>query len=266
MDRRQLLGLGLGSTVAGAVGVAGGYRYHEPLWAVSQKLQGKPADETPGPVRDFRVQADQIYEAQRRQTRQTVETLKAKYEGEVLGRFRVWDLIVKLALCVDPTDLSLQCTSQYMHVCQIVAAMERDKELDETMLLAALVHDLGKVAMLEGETPDHVVCFTEPVGEHQPGCGLDQVVLQFGHDEIAYSRFKDHVPEHVAWMLRYHSTVPRACEAYMDARDREYEDKYLTKFRTYDQGTKSPAYLPAKASLNRYRDFVEQWFPKPILF
>ncbi|MEX2300272.1 MAG: inositol oxygenase family protein, partial [Bryobacterales bacterium] len=160
----------------------------------------------------------------------------------------------------------LQCTSQYMHVCQILAAMERDEELDETMLLAALLHDLGKVSMLAGEAPDHVVCFTEPIEGREPGCGLGEVLFQFGHDEIAYSRFKDHVPEHVAWMLRYHSMILRSAEPYMDSRDREYEEKYLSTFRTYDQGTKSPAFLPAKANLDRYRDLIEEWFPNPILF
>jgi hypothetical protein len=153
-----------------------------------------------------------------------------------------------------------------MHVCQILAGMERDKQLDETMLLTALLHDLGKVVMLAGEAPDHVVCFTEPVEGQKPGCGLGKTIFQFGHDEIAYSRFKDHVPEHVAWLLRYHSMILRSAEPYMDAGDREYEEKYLSRFRIYDQGTKSPTFLPANATLDRYRDFVERWFPNPVLF
>jgi hypothetical protein len=267
MDRRHFLGLGVGSSVAGAAGLGAGYRYHQSLWTVSQILQGKPTEDQPtGPIADFEARARAIYESQRRQTKQTVADLKKKYEGEVLGKFRVWDLIEKLALCVDPTDTALQCTSQYMHVCQILAAMERDEKLDDTMMLAALLHDLGKVVMLAGEAPDHVVCFTEPVEGQEPGCGLDSIVFQFGHDEIAYSRLKDHVPEHVAWMLRYHSMVLRSAEPYMSARDREYEAKYLSLFRTYDQGTKSPAFLPANVTLNHHRDFVEHWFPQPILF
>ncbi len=266
MDRRQLFGLGFGATLSGAAGLGAGYRYHQTLWTLSQQWQGKSTDETPGPVRDFQVQAAAITERQRSQTRETVAALKSKYEGQVLGRFRMWDLIQKLALCVDPTDTTLQCTSQYMHVCQIVAAMERDQVLDETMLLAALAHDVGKVVLLTGETPDHVVCFTEPVEEREPGCGLDHVMFQFGHDEIAYSRLKDHIPEHVAWMLRYHSMIFRSAEPYMNAKDREYEEHYLATFRSYDQGTKSTAYLPANATLERHRDFVEKWFPDPILF
>ena len=104
----------------------------------------------------------------------------------VLGKFRVWDLIEKLALCVDPTEIRLLCTSQYMHVCQLIRGMERDGELDDTMLLTALLHDLGKVAMLAGEAPENVVCLIEPIEAVEPGSGLDNAIFQFGHDEIAY--------------------------------------------------------------------------------
>ena len=214
----------------------------------------------------FRTQAVEITRRQEQQTKETVQALKAKYESPILGKFRVWDLLQKLALCVDPTDVALYCTSQYMHVCQILAAMERDDSLDETMLLVALLHDLGKIAMLQGEPPEHVVCYISPVEALEPGGGLDKVIFQFGHDEIAYSRFKDHVPDDVAWALRYHSTILGKTEPHMNARDQEYEKRILTKFRMYDQGTKSPANLPADATLDRFRDFVESYFPHPILF
>lgn len=236
-----------------------GYRFHDPLERII-------LDPEPPRVSEFDANAREIVERNRRQTKQDVQALKRKYEGEVLGKFRVWELLQKLALCVDPTDTTLQCTSQYMHVCQIVAAMEQDGELDDTMLLVALLHDLGKVALLANEAPENVVCFTRPVEESEPGVGLDNLVVQFGHDEIAYHRFKDEVPEHVAWMIRYHSTIAGRVEPYFDARDREYEDRYLSKFRRYDQGSKSPSSLPSPPHLERFRDFVETRFPQPILF
>lgn len=133
-------------------------------------------------------------------------------------------------------------------------------------LLTALLHDLGKVAMLAGEPPEHVVCYTEPVEGVEPGGGLENALFQFGHDEIAYSRFKDHVPEHVAWMLRYHSMLLGKAERYMSAWDREMEARYLKTFRKHDQGSKSPWSLPNGGSLARFRDFIEERFPQPILF
>jgi hypothetical protein len=262
MNRRGLLGLGAITGAAGLGGLGAGYVFHRPIQHLSRELRGLPE----AGVSEFDVNARQITERQRRQTAEDVTALKRKYEGEILGKFRVWDLLQKLSLCIDPTDSTLLCTSQHMHVCQILAGMERDGELDDSMLMAALLHDLGKVAMLAGEAPEHVVCFTRPVEEQEPGAGLDNIIFQFGHDEIAYSRFKDEVPEHIAWMLRYHSMIIGAVEKYMSPQDRDYEDKYLAKFRRYDQGTKSPSFLPASTTLDRYRDFVEDQFPRPLLF
>ncbi|MHC4180925.1 MAG: inositol oxygenase family protein, partial [Planctomycetota bacterium] len=242
-----------------------GYQYGHRVDA-PRKPSASERDTSSGLAKAFRTQALEIDKRQQQQTKETVQALKAKYESPILGKFRVWELLQQLAVCIDPTDTSLYCTSQYMHVCQIVAAMEEDGELDETMLLVALLHDLGKIAMLEGEPPEHVVCHISPIEALEPGAGLEKVTFQFGHDEIAYSRFKDHVPEDVAWALRYHSTVLGKSEPYMNARDHEYEKRILTTFRKYDQGTKSPANLPAHTTLDRFRDFVESYFPNPILF
>ncbi len=241
MNRRELIVFGAAAAPAGAVGLTAGYRFHGPL----QRIIREP--ETPR-VSEFEVSARKIVERHRRQSKQDVQALKRKYEGEILAKFRVWELLQKLALCVHPTDTTLQCTSPYTHVCQIVAAMEQDAQLDDSMLLVALLHDLGKVALLANDASENVVCFTRPVEESEAGIGLDNLLLQFGHDEIAYQRLKDEVPDHVAWMIRYHSTIAGRVEPYLDARDRKYEDRYFSNFRRYDQGTKSPSALPNPAA------------------
>jgi len=246
---------------AGAAGVGLGYRYRRAIG--DQVLRYNPKGGGPG--RDFIRRAGEIAERHRRQTIEDVRALKAKYESPILGKFRVWDLIEKLGLCVDPSDPALQCTSQYMHVCQVISAMEADGVNDERLLLIALLHDVGKVAMLQGEEPEDIVCFIAPL-EGVEGAGLDNTVFQFGHDEIAYSRFKDHVDEDVAWVLRYHSMVLGWAEPYMDDKDRARESELLQTFRMYDQGTKSPANRPKQMTLDRYRDLIEERFPNPILF
>jgi inositol oxygenase len=219
---------------------------------------------TPG-WREFMAGARSIDERHWRQTRATVTALKRKYEAAVWGRERVWDLVQKLAGCVDPTDAELYCTDQLVHTQQVVAGMERDGVRDPDMLLAAITHDLGKVLLLTAEAPEHVVGMTAPIGRHEPGVGLDRVVLQWGHDEFIYSRLRDHVPDHVAWLLRYHSIGIEAARPYMDARDRDYLDRYLLPFRKYDQGTKSTCALPPRGILAPYRALIESTFPQPIL-
>ena len=213
---------------------------------------------------EFDRAAAEIYELQRSQDRETVIALKRKYESPMLGLVRVWDLVEKLALCVDPTDRTLYCTNQFIHVQQILEGMERDSVTDPELVLAALVHDLGKVALISDEVPEHVVCTTSAVEAGSEGAGLANVLCQFGHDEIAFTRIKDHVPEAVSWLTRFHSMEPHTVQLYMDERDSRFYEKYLL-FRQYDIGTKSAAALP-RIDLNKYRSIVEEAFPNPILF
>jgi inositol oxygenase len=214
----------------------------------------------------FARRARAITERHAAQTRGTVTALRRTYERPVVGRVRVWDLVERLAGCVDPTDGELYHASQLVHVQQVLAGMERDRVEDRDLILAALVHDLGKVLLLTGADPAHVVGMNAPIGDFPAGVGLDHAMLQWNHDEFAHSRLVGHVPDHVAWLVRYHSIGLDAARPLMDARDRAYLARYLLPFRRYDQGTKSPWRRPSRAVLDRHRHVVEEMFPSPILF
>ena len=183
----------------------------------------------------------------------------------MFGRVRVWDLVERQAQCVDPTDRKLFLASQGVHVLQMLDGMDRDGTTDRDLVLAALIHDVGKLLLLTGEDPANVVCTNWPIGEYDDGCGLDQCIFQWNHDELGYQRFKDHVPDHIAWLVRYHSIDTEQTVHLMDARDRAYNEQYLTAFRRYDQGTKSPYAIPVRR-LAEYRDVIEEAFPSAILF
>jgi hypothetical protein len=263
--RRGFLGGGA-ALFGGLAGSLFGYEKHDTLSQLSHKIQGLP----PIPTAEFISEAAEIREAQRRQTLETVKQLKGKYEGPILGKARVWDLVEKLGMCVDASDDSLLMTSQYTHVQQILEGMERDgMKLDHAddrdLFLVALLHDVGKVMLLNDEAPEHVVGFTSPVGEFPSGAGLDNIVLQFGHDELIYSRLKDIVPEHIAWTIRYHSISTGEVERYFNAADKAKYDRYLSKFHPYDQGMKSYTHVP-RVDMAKYRALIEDTFPQPILF
>ena len=199
------------------------------------------------------------------QTLDDVEALRRKYAEPVFGTVRVWELFERLAQCIDPSDCALFCTSQQTHVLQMLEGMERDGIDDPDLLLAVLIHDLGKLLLVTGEDPANVVCMNSPIGTPEPGIGLDQCTFQWNHDEFAWSRFRDHVPDGVAWLVRYHSIDADAVAPLMDARDREYRARLFDVFTRYDHGTKTPFHLPT-VSLDPYRDLVEDTFPEPIRF
>ena len=227
--------------------------------------QARPAAPRPNHAAAFARNAEAICARHRQQTPDTVAALRRKYDAPLFGKVGVWSLVEKLAQCVDPTDLRLYGVSQQMHVLQILAGMEAEGVASEELIVAALVHDLGKVLLLAGEAPENVVCFNEPIGTFEPGVGLDHCLLQWNHDEFAFSRLKHYLPDGIAWLVRYHSIARPACDAYMDTRDRDYAQRYLNVFERYDHGTKSPYFLPPKR-IDAYRQVLDAWLPATIVF
>jgi hypothetical protein len=215
--------------------------------------------------RAWRTAAEPIIARHDAQTAATVAELRARYEAPVFGRCDVFELIERLGQCIDPTDCRLFGATQLTHVLLMIEAMDADGVLTPDLLLAALVHDLGKLLLLTDEDPANVVCMNAPIGSYDDGVGLDHVIVQWNHDEFGYSRLVDHVPDHIAWLVRYHSLDPSIVEHLHDDRDRRYTEQYLRTFFHYDHETKT-AYRAPSIRLDDFRDVVDEAFPKPILF
>jgi hypothetical protein len=237
-----------------------------------ERQPAPPTEPTPDPgaatdprTVDYFVRAREIDERHAAQTLADVDALRRRYTDPVFGEVRVWDLVEQLARCVDPSDCALFCTSQQTHVLQMLEGMANDGIDDPELLLAVLIHDLGKLLLVVGEDPANVVCMNTPIGNHEPGIGLDQCTFQWNHDEFGYSRFRDHVSDGVAWLVRYHSMDVATFAPLMNEQDREYVARYFEVFTRYDHGTKTPFHLPA-LRIDTYRDLVEDAFPDPIAF
>lgn len=238
-------------------------------WSVQRDAAAERPSTAPIPAPGFldegyRKRAAAIEARHNAQTVETVAALRKKYAAPVFGLVSPWSLVQKLAQCIDPTDCKLFGASQQLHVLQIIDAMEAEGMATDEWLLVALVHDIGKVLLLTGEAPENVVCMNKPISVCAPGGGLDNCVFQWNHDEFAYSRLKDHLPDGLAWLVRYHSILPETCERYMDARDREYRERYLRPFSRYDHRTKSHLNLPQRR-IEDYRHIVERALPATIV-
>lgn len=263
LSRRTLIAGAVGVAAGSAAGLALGYRLRTELRDLKLRLLASPQALPPEAGR-FRQDAAAIEARHASQTVETVAELKRRYEAPTFGRTSVWELVEKLARCIDPTDKRLFCASQAVHWQQVVAAMEANGVDDPDMLLLGVIHDLGKVLLLQGEAPENVVCGTELVAAGPEGAGLDQAVFQFGHGEYLYSRIVDQVPEHVAFVARFHNVAPQRVRHLMNEREREWTDRYLIPFQDFDAKFCSPYYAP-RVDFSRYRDLVESYFPKPIL-
>ena len=252
--------------------------------------------------KDFRV-----YEADARpsvrefyrlnHTFQTHEFALAKRQ-EFLGRTRltmgIWEAMEYLNQLVDDSDPDTDL-SQLQHLLQTAEAMRRDGQ-PRWMILTGLIHDLGKILCLWGEpqwavvgdtfatgcafsdknvfpqffaaNPDSQVArFQTPNGIYEPGCGLDKVVLSWGHDEYIYHVAKDYLPPEGLAMLRYHSFYPwhreGAYDQFCTPADRALMP-WVLKFNTYDLYTKSHE-APDVAKLKPYyEELIREFFPEKV--
>lgn len=213
----------------------------------------------------YALRAQAIEARHNAQSADDVAALRDKYATPVFGNVAPWSLIEMLAQCIDPTDKGLFGASQQLHVLQVIDAMEAENAASDANLLVALVHDIGKVLLLTDEAPENVVCMNRPVKVGAPDCGLDNCMFQWNHDEWAWSRLKDHLPDELAWLVRYHSILPGSCVQYMDARDLDYCRRLLKPFARFDQQTKSPLNVPSRR-IDRYRALVERALPSTMTF
>lgn len=129
--------------------------------------------------------------------------------------------------------------SQIEHLLQTAEALRRDGKPD-WMQVTGLIHDLGKLWCMFGSNGQWDVVgdtfvvgckfsdkniypetfaanpdaqdplYSTENGVYQPGCGLDNVMLSWGHDEYLFSVLKDQscLPEEALAMIRYHSFYP----------------------------------------------------------
>lgn len=173
--------------------------------------------------------------------KQTVAyNLKARnsFRSKVRARMSIWDAIEKLDTLIDESDPDTSL-SQIHHLVQAAEAIRRDGQ-PRWMQLVGLIHDLGKLLYFFGaEGQWDVVGDTFPIGcafdkgiiypdtftnnpdsdnetyntkfgIYTPNCGLDNVMLSWGHDEYLYNVVKSQstLPEEGLAMIRYHSFYP----------------------------------------------------------
>ena len=93
------------------------------------------------------------------------------------------------------------------------------------------------------DNPDRLVPeYQTKCGIYEVGCGLENVLMSWGHDEYMYYIVKDDLPTEALYMIRYHSFYPAHREgayAYlMNDRDRKYF-RAVRAFNPYDLYTKT---------------------------
>ncbi len=228
---------------------------------------------------------------------QTLEFARAKRE-EYAPRNRrkmgIWEAMEFLDTLVDDSDPDTDFT-QIEHLLQTSEAIRADGH-PRWFILTGLIHDLGKILCLYGEPQWAVVGDTFPLGckwsskivypeffaenpdsmvpefmtdngIYEPGCGLSNVAMSWGHDEYMYMVARDYLPEEALYMIRYHSFY--ACHregAYthlMNSDDVKLFE-WVRAFNPYDLYTKADQRPDVNAFRPYYEDLIAEFFPDAI--
>lgn len=243
---------------------------------------------------EFHSDLDGLYLRNHRdQTMAKVLQLREKYAARQLGKATVWDRLMSLREINDESDADLEGMSQLGHALQTANSIV-DAGLDEDWIIAGLVHDLGKIMIEHGEAQEFVVGDIFPIGcryspkiiryeflelnpdwqnpafqtangIYEGGCGLDNVVFSYGHDEYTYQVMKDHLPRAQAWMIRYHSFQSIAAEYLhlFNEEDLRLREACMKPFAGHDLYTKNPHQV-LEARLPQYEELIKRRFPDPI--
>lgn len=258
-------------------------RYPEP---------GKPkesfrdySESTRGGVREFYRQNHRF------QTFDFVQQKRREFLSLEKRRMTVWQAMEYLNELVDESDPDTEL-SQIEHLLQTAEAIRADGH-PRWLILAGLIHDLGKILCLFGEPQWAVVGDTFPVGcrfsdkivlseffadnpdtqdpryntqygVYQPHTGLEHVLLSWGHDEYIYHVVKDLLPEPALYILRYHSFYPGHREHAYDHLMTEHDHemfRWVRLFNQYDLYTKSDRRPDVHALRPYYQELIDEFLP-----
>ncbi|KAI2778526.1 DUF706-domain-containing protein [Daldinia loculata] len=252
--------------------------------------------------RQYEEACDRVQNFYREQhAKQTVAyNLKARITFKTRRReeMTVWEAIEKLNTLIDESDPDTSL-SQIQHLLQSAEAIRRDGK-PRWMQVTGLIHDLGKLLYFYGsEGQWDVVGDTFPVGcafdnriiypdtfaanpdsrdpvystkfgIYSPGCGLDNVMLSWGHDEYLYHVVKDQstLPPEALAMIRYHSFYPWHKEgAYRELMDEHDEDmlRAVRAFNPYDLYSKSDKVPDVEELKPYYSELIDEFFPQKVV-
>merc|ERR1712013_649767 len=182
---------------------------------------------------------------------------------------------------------------------------ESDPDLDLPNIVHAF-HDLGKIMAFYGEPQWAVVGDTFPVGckfapsivygedsfkdnkdvdneryntdlgIYEKGCGFENIIMSWGHDEYLYQVLKNHmakvgtkIPDEGMWGIRFHSCYPwHTGGDYKHIMNEKDEDimKWVLEFNKFDLYTKSTKIPDIEALRPYYQSLVDKYLPGTISF
>ncbi|TYG97880.1 hypothetical protein ES288_A10G072900v1 [Gossypium darwinii] len=213
----------------------------------------------------------------------------------------IWECCELLNDVVDESDPDLD-EPQIEHLLQTAEAIRKDYPDEDWLHLTGLIHDLGKVLLhpsfgglpqwaVVGDTypagcafdksivhhkyfeenPDyHNPAYNTKYGVYSEGCGLNNVMMSWGHDDYMYLVAKENnttLPSAALFIIRYHSFYALhrsgSYKQLMNGEDVE-NLKWLEIFNKYDLYSKSKVRIDVEKVKPYYLSLIEKYFPAKL--
>ncbi|KAF9662452.1 hypothetical protein SADUNF_Sadunf18G0054700 [Salix dunnii] len=212
------------------------------------------------------------------QTYDYVMRMREEYGKLDKAVMSIWECCELLNDVVDDSDPDLD-EPQIQHLLQSAEAIRKDYPDEDWLHLTALIHDLGKVLLLPqfGQLPQWAVVgdtfplgcafdesnvhhkyfknnpdfknpdYSSKNGIYKEGCGLDNVVISWGHDDYMYLDFLRDVALHKAGAYKH----------LMNKQDEE-DLKWLNIFNKYDLYSKSKVLVDVDEVKPYYQSLIKK--------
>lgn len=223
---------------------------------------------------------------------------RINFKTKTRARMSVWDALERLNALLDESDPDTEL-SQIDHAIQTAEAIRRDNK-PRWFQLVGLIHDLGKllyffdskgqwdvvgdtfpvgckflkkIIFSEGfkKNPDFLnPLYNTKYGIYSKNCGLDKVMLSWGHDEYMYhiAKLNSTLPPEALAMIRYHSFYPwhqeQAYTYLMDDHDKKMLEA-VRAFNPYDLYSKNDVRYDIESIKSYYLELIDEFFPKKII-
>ncbi|KAG7877249.1 hypothetical protein KL907_002597 [Ogataea polymorpha] len=223
---------------------------------------------------------------------------RINFKTKIRDRMTIWDALLKLNHLLDESDPDTEL-SQIEHALQTAEAIRKDNK-PRWFQLVGLIHDLGKLLYFyDSKGQWDVVGDTFPVGcrfstkiihyeffkanpdynnplyntkygIYSPQCGLENVMLSWGHDEYMYHLAKEQscLPPQALAMIRYHSFYPWHQEGAYKYLMNEHDEEMLRavkEFNPYDLYSKTDKKCDIDEVKDYYLELIDEFFPKKVI-
>ncbi|XP_062087582.1 inositol oxygenase 1-like [Humulus lupulus] len=236
------------------------------------------------------------------QTYDFVKKMREEYIKMDKMEMTIWECCELLNDVVDESDLDSDLP-QMEHLLQTAESIRKDYPDEDWLHLTGLIHDLGKVLLLPQfgglpywavvgdtypvgcafdesilhhkyfeENPDyHNPAYNTKYGVYSENCGLDNVLMSWGHDDYMYLVARENkttLPPAALFIIRNHSFYPlHSAGAYrhlMNEQDHE-NLKWLQVFNKYELYSKATELIDVEKVKPYYLSLIEKYFPNKKL-